>query len=133
MVCQSGILRAASPVAKVCWLNQILDKISCNAIPSVLFSVIGITLSMALCLAAAEAVIRLKNRSMNNYDIEMWRYARELKSQKAPMRRWISTMFDRNPHSCKKWISGLTIGVCGAVRWRRYSRTNGASCFSEAP
>ena len=46
---------------------------------SVLFSVIGITLSMALCLAAAEAVIRLKNRSMNNYDIEMWRYARELK------------------------------------------------------
>ena len=32
---------------------------------------------LALCLA--EALVRIKNSSMSNYDIEMWRYARELK------------------------------------------------------
>ncbi|TWB87276.1 lysophospholipase L1-like esterase [Bradyrhizobium macuxiense] len=29
---------------------------------------------------AAEGILRLKNSSMKNYDIEMWRYARELKA-----------------------------------------------------
>ncbi|MDE3059924.1 MAG: SGNH/GDSL hydrolase family protein [Pseudomonadota bacterium] len=46
---------------------------------SVLFSILGIALSTALCLGVAEAIIRIKNSSMTNYDIEMWRYARELK------------------------------------------------------
>ena len=44
-----------------------------------LFSIIAMSLSMALCLVAAEAFIRLKNSSMTNYDIEMWRYANLLK------------------------------------------------------
>lgn len=35
---------------------------------------------LALSLAAAEGALRLKNASMRNYDIEMWRYARELKT-----------------------------------------------------
>ena len=46
---------------------------------SILFSILGVALSMIVCLAAAEAVIRIKNSSMANYDIEMWRYAKELK------------------------------------------------------
>lgn len=35
--------------------------------------------SVAVSLAIAEGVLRLKNTAMDNYDIEMWRYARELK------------------------------------------------------
>lgn len=35
--------------------------------------------SLAVALAVGESVVRLKNRSMKNYDIEMWRYAKELK------------------------------------------------------
>src|SRR6266851_5372597 len=31
-------------------------------------------------LGLGEAILRAKNRSMQNYDIEMWRYARELKT-----------------------------------------------------
>lgn len=38
-----------------------------------------LVLSVAFALAAGEAILRLKNASMKNYDIEMWRYARELK------------------------------------------------------
>ena len=37
-------------------------------------------ISIAVALGAGELVLRLKNRSMQNYDIEMWRYARELKT-----------------------------------------------------
>src|SRR5215207_9135802 len=36
--------------------------------------------SLVVCLAAAEGVLRLKNSSQQNYDIEMWRYAKELKT-----------------------------------------------------
>ncbi len=32
---------------------------------------------------AVELMLRLKNRAMDNYDIEMWRYARELKQKSA--------------------------------------------------
>jgi lysophospholipase L1-like esterase len=34
-----------------------------------------------LCLLAAEAFLRVKNSAMTNYDIEMWRYANELKQK----------------------------------------------------
>lgn len=37
--------------------------------------------SLVVCLVAAEAFLRLKNSSMTNYDIEMWRYANELKQK----------------------------------------------------
>ena len=37
--------------------------------------------SLALCLFAAEGVLRIKNSSMSNYDIEMWRYSNELKQK----------------------------------------------------
>src|SRR3978361_996480 len=36
-------------------------------------------LSTIVALALAEGVLRIKNSSMKNYDIEMWRYAKELK------------------------------------------------------
>ncbi len=40
-------------------------------------------ISIAVALGAGELVMRLKNRSMQNYDIEMWRYAKELKTLSA--------------------------------------------------
>jgi lysophospholipase L1-like esterase len=40
-------------------------------------------LSVAISLIAAETVLRVKNSSMTNYDIEMWRYAKELKARSA--------------------------------------------------
>jgi len=36
-------------------------------------------LSLAVAFGAGELLLRLKNSSMTNYDIEMWRYAKELK------------------------------------------------------
>jgi lysophospholipase L1-like esterase len=46
---------------------------------SAIFSAILFVISMAVAVGAAEAVLRVKNSSMKNYDIEMWRYAKELK------------------------------------------------------
>jgi lysophospholipase L1-like esterase len=36
-------------------------------------------LSTVIALGLAEVILRVKNSSMKNYDIEMWRYAKELK------------------------------------------------------
>jgi lysophospholipase L1-like esterase len=36
--------------------------------------------SLAVSLGVGELVLRLKNSSMTNYDIEMWRYSKELKA-----------------------------------------------------
>jgi lysophospholipase L1-like esterase len=50
--------------------------------PRVKQAVLGfasIVVSVAVGLFGTEMALRLKNRSMKNYDIEMWRYARELK------------------------------------------------------
>jgi lysophospholipase L1-like esterase len=44
-----------------------------------LFSGILVAVSIVLSLAAAELLLRVKNSAMSNYDIEMWRYAKELK------------------------------------------------------
>lgn len=44
------------------------------------FSVLAFALSLLVSVVAAEGILRLKNSSMKNYDIEMWRYARELKT-----------------------------------------------------
>ena len=46
-----------------------------------LFSTILVVLCLGLGLGLAEAVLRVKNLSMQNYDIEMWRYANELKKR----------------------------------------------------
>ncbi|MCK1452483.1 SGNH/GDSL hydrolase family protein [Bradyrhizobium sp. 35] len=44
------------------------------------FSAILFASSLLVSALAAEGILRLKNTSMKNYDIEMWRYARELKA-----------------------------------------------------
>jgi GDSL-like Lipase/Acylhydrolase family len=44
-----------------------------------IFSTMLFVLSTILAIGAAELVLRIKNNSMKNYDIEMWRYAKELK------------------------------------------------------
>src|SRR5436309_15877514 len=42
-------------------------------------SIALLLVSLGLSFAAGEAVLRLKNSSMKTYDIEMWRYAKDLK------------------------------------------------------
>jgi lysophospholipase L1-like esterase len=46
-----------------------------------IFSAIIVVLCLALGMGFAEAVLRVKNLSMQNYDIEMWRYAGKLKKR----------------------------------------------------
>lgn len=48
---------------------------------SLIFSTILIVLCLVVGIGFAEGVLRIKNLSMQNYDIEMWRYARELKKR----------------------------------------------------
>jgi len=45
----------------------------------IFFNAILIFISFLFALSLAEGLTRLKNSSMKNYDIEMWKYARELK------------------------------------------------------
>ncbi len=52
-----------------------------SASKNFVFSAILIVLCLALGLGFAEGVLRIKNLSMQNYDIEMWRYAGELKKR----------------------------------------------------
>lgn len=44
-----------------------------------LYNIVLVFLSLALCLALSEIVIRCYNHVTTNYDYEMWRYARDLK------------------------------------------------------
>ena len=46
---------------------------------NILISSLLVILSTSISLLGAEAVIRVKNSKMNNYDIEMWRYSNNLK------------------------------------------------------
>jgi lysophospholipase L1-like esterase len=48
---------------------------------NILFSVILLVASLSISLAGIEMLLRVKNSSMTNYDIEMWRYSKELKQQ----------------------------------------------------
>ena len=46
-----------------------------------IFAAITVVIATLICLAGAEIVLRIKNGSMTNYDIEMWRYALTLKQR----------------------------------------------------
>lgn len=46
-------------------------------------AIASIIVSLSVSFGVAELALRLKHRSMKNYDIEMWRYARELKRPSA--------------------------------------------------
>jgi lysophospholipase L1-like esterase len=48
-----------------------------------LYSIALLACSTIVALLLSEAILRVKNSSMTNYDIEMWRYARELKVKSA--------------------------------------------------
>lgn len=52
-----------------------------RSIRSTFVSLVLTVVSVAVCLAAGEIVLRVKNSSMKTYDIEMWRYAKELKQR----------------------------------------------------
>lgn len=52
----------------------------------IVFSTVLFLASTAIALGLAEAVLRIKNSSMKNYDIEMWKYAKELKTPSADPR-----------------------------------------------
>ena len=45
------------------------------------FSTMLVVISTLIALGLAEAALSLKNSSMLNYDIEMWRYSKELKKE----------------------------------------------------
>jgi hypothetical protein len=47
----------------------------------VLSSLLVSIVSFAVALGVGEGMLRAKNRSMKTYDIEMWRYAKELKAR----------------------------------------------------
>ena len=49
----------------------------------ILFSTLLIVVSLVIALAGGEMLLRLKNSSMTTYDIEMWRYAKDLKVRSA--------------------------------------------------
>jgi len=53
--------------------------LSNSAVKGGLATVIVLVVAIVLGLAVGEAVIRVKNADMRNYDIEMWRYSNELK------------------------------------------------------
>ncbi len=46
---------------------------------NLLYSIILFVVSFIAAAAFAEVALRIKNSSMTNYDVEMWRYAKELK------------------------------------------------------
>jgi lysophospholipase L1-like esterase len=48
-----------------------------------IYSLLLLVITIPVALGAAELVLRIKNNSMTNYDIEMWRYARDLKIHSA--------------------------------------------------
>jgi hypothetical protein len=50
-----------------------------NFSKNTLYSIALLAASVVVALVAGEAILRVKNSSMKSYDIEMWRYARELK------------------------------------------------------
>lgn len=56
-------------------------RVSRNSIKDIAVSILVFAASVVIALGIGEIVVRMKNSSMQNYDIEMWRYARELKTR----------------------------------------------------
>lgn len=57
----------------------IVQPLSENVNKNLVYSMLLCVASTVIALGGAELLLRLKNNSMKNYDIEMWRYAKELK------------------------------------------------------
>ncbi|MBV8961516.1 MAG: hypothetical protein JOY97_00310, partial [Hyphomicrobiales bacterium] len=54
-------------------------KTTSSRLREVLFSIVLVVVSTCVALVGAEIFLRIKNSSMRNYDIEMWRYSGLLK------------------------------------------------------
>src|ERR1700722_5988393 len=75
------------PAGKNRWLaGGLADKFFSIFIPRtrrmnkrLVHSTILCVITTAVALGAGELVLRMKNSTMKNYDVEMWRYAKELK------------------------------------------------------
>jgi lysophospholipase L1-like esterase len=61
--------------------DGIVQKSSVPRSKQLLFSFVVTVASIIVSLAFAELFLRVKNSSMRSYDIEMWRYANELKTR----------------------------------------------------
>jgi lysophospholipase L1-like esterase len=61
-------------------MNEGGQSVQLSKYRATLYSSLLLLASLLLALLAAEGFVRLKNSSMRNYDIEMWRYAKELKA-----------------------------------------------------
>src|SRR5258708_6173210 len=55
------------------------DRAAPMKLKHLVFNTLIMTVACAIALLLAEGVLRLKNSSMQNYDVEMWRYSKELK------------------------------------------------------
>ena len=95
-----------------------------------IYLIVLLACSTIVALLVSEAVLRVKNSSMTNYDIEMWRYARELKVKRS------DPSFDcehlKNKTAVLQNVKfASTNGVCAAIPFRPSARTSAGS-FSSA-
>ena len=96
------------------------------------FSGAAFVLSLLISVFAAEGILRLKNNSMKNYDIEMWRYARELKPLVHGL-SWAMTTSRMPPRSCNLSRVRTNIGNCVVGQSYRGSRSSVAYCSWAVP
>jgi lysophospholipase L1-like esterase len=88
-----------------------------------LYSIVLAVVSTVVAVALAEGVLRVKNSAMKNYDIEMWRYAKDLKVASADPRlghdhvRNASAVLQSVPIRINEW--GLRGGRVASVAPRR--------------
>lgn len=61
------------------FLNQVNLPMAQSSPKNLFFSIITLCLSLALTFGAIEVVLRIKNSTQDVYDIEMWRYSKDLK------------------------------------------------------
>jgi len=88
LITKLGCIGAAAADVAVFRQSWVYVMMSSQTTPSgmdrarqALVSAALVAVSLVLCLLVAEAFLRVKNSSMTNYDIEMWRYSNELKRQ----------------------------------------------------
>jgi lysophospholipase L1-like esterase len=88
-----------------------------------LYSIVLAVVSTVVAVALAEGVLRVKNSAMKNYDIEMWRYAKDLKVVSPDPRlghdhvRNASAVLQSVPIRINEW--GLRGGPVASVAPRR--------------
>src|SRR5262245_38513200 len=78
----AGRLRAAPDSQYVAGaLTSSSSSSASSPLKNAVFSAVLAIVSLTAALGAGELILRVKNRTMTTYDIEMWRYAKELKAR----------------------------------------------------